>query len=700
MGSEASAGQGEAAEAGDLRIGGTTPAPQLPAAWSGHGRLPLLLAGYLPLSLLFCGRGADWTHGLLTSAGGGDAWSFVWFLNWWPWAILHGHDALRSGFVYAPGGYNLTWATAVPTAALLALPVTLGLGANVSFNLLTALAPGLDGFCACLLVRRCGGGAGASLLGGLLFGFSPYEAGQLQGHLNLDLTMPVPLACLLAVARARGSLDAPRFIGGLVLVLLAEFGLSVEVFATLCSFGAGAWLLFVALARPPDRPALLRLGRDGLAALAVTAAVASPWLAAMAAGASRIDGFVNPPWLYSTNLLNLVVPTRLTWLGGRLLSPVSASFSGNASEQGGYLGLPLLLLLGLLARERGRHRAVPALLALTAALALASLGPSLHVGRWDSRLPLPWWPALHLPLLKAAMPARFSLYVALAAAVAAGLWQAGATTRRGRRQRLAALAVAVLAVMPAPSAVRWRPMPLLPFFQPERVHASLGADATVLVLPYLAGMRGPTPAMLWQWQSGMGFRQTGGALSFLPAPDRRLAVVWQLADGVPGASFGNDVVAYLARAGAGAVVAGPGTTPALLAALRALGWPEQDGGGVTLFCVPPAATLRYAALSGDIWPAFGAWSWMGRSALVATHGRSAVLHVSGVGLPMPATTVTVRPERGPDIAYRIGAGGKLDIPLAADGRYRIIPGTTFAPRIAWKNSDSRTLSFAVSLEPH
>ena len=660
-------------------------------------------AVFLASSLLFplpsWNRGADWRHELLTSPGGGDAWSFVWFLNWWPWAIAHGHDPLHSAFVYAPAGYDLGWATPVPFAALLALPVTLVGGANLSFNLLTVLAPGLDGFCAFLLLRRCGAGRAGGLLGGLLFGFSPYEIGQLQGHLNLDLTAPVPLACLAVVARVQGRLRARGFVAALAAALLAEFGLSLEVFASSCTFGVVAWLLFAVAARPPLREVLLVAGREGLAALVLVAAIASPYLANMAAGAWRIPGFVNPPWLYSANLLNLVVPTRMTWLGGTLLAPVSAGYSGNASEQGGYLGLPLLVLLALLASERRHDRMVLALLALIVVLVVASLGPSLHVGRWDSRLPLLWWPAVHLPLLKGAMPARFSLHVSLAVAVAVACWQSGAMTRRGRLWRLAALVAAVLVVAPAPSAVRWERMPLLPFFEPDRVRTALGPDPTVLLLPFLADARGTTPAMLWQWQSGMAFRQTGGALSFVPDPDARRPVVWQLARGEPGAFFANDVTAYLAQAGASAVVAGPGTAPALLAALRALGWPEREDGGVALFRVPPTAALRFVALSGDTWPAFGAWSWMGRSALVTTHGRGAVLHVSAVGLPMPASSVGVRPEGGTTVAYPIAAQGRLDIPLAADGRYRITPGTTFAPRAAWGTKDPRILSFVVSLEP-
>ncbi|MBE7213219.1 MAG: hypothetical protein INR65_19570, partial [Gluconacetobacter diazotrophicus] len=278
-----------------------------------------VLAGFVALSVAFCGRGADWTHRLLASSGG-DAWSFVWFLNWWPWALFHGHGLLHSGFVYAPDGYDLSWATAVPTASLLALPVTLVFGADVSFNVLSALAPGLDGFSAFLLLRRCGATPIAGIAGGLVYGFSPFEAGQLQGHLNLDLTFPIPLACLLVVSRVQDRIGRRGFIAGLAATLLFEFGLSAEMFATFCCLGAGAWLLFVCLCRAPLRPVLLRAAAEAAVSLVVVAVLLLPWLLSMRAGAARIPGFNNPPWFYSTNLLNLIVPTRLTLLGGRLFA--------------------------------------------------------------------------------------------------------------------------------------------------------------------------------------------------------------------------------------------------------------------------------------------------------------------------------------------------------------------------------------------
>ena len=657
-------------------------------------------AAYLILSLWLYGRASGWDRYLLTTDGG-DAWSFVWFLNWWPWAIAHGHDPLHSGFVYAPLGYDLTWATAVPTASLLALPITLTLGAVVAFNVLSLAAPAIGASLTFVLARRCiGSDVATATLCGALFGFCPYETAQLGGHLNLDLTFPIPLACLLILERIQGRMRRRRFIVALALTALAEFGLSAEMFASLCSLGILVWLLFLALADRPMRHALLRLGAEILSALLLTAVALLPWLAHMRAYAPDIPGFLNPPWKFSANLANLLVPTRLTALGGRLAAPLSARFSGNLSEQGSYLGVPLLLMLLLLAWQRGRERIVAALLLAIAGLMLASLGPSLHVGGWDTGVPLPWWVALHLPLLKGALPARFSAYVALGTAIAAALWLSGPGTRGQRRIRFALVLAGCVLLLPDRSMVQWRPVPALPFFEPASVAASLGPDATVLVLPFLDAADGaPTPAMFWQWQSGMRFRQAGGYLSFVPLPLWRTGFVQSLMHDAPPEYFANEMSAFCADSHVSAILAGPTTSAPMLAALRRLGWAEQDRGGIALFRVPPVAALAYAELTGEIWLSHDEWSWLGRSAAIVSHGRPAILHVSSVGLPMPATTVTVSQAGSADIAYPIAANATLDIPVPSGAALRIRPDATFLPAVAFHSRDPRILSFQISLQP-
>ena len=79
-------------------------------------RLAVVGLIYLLLSLLYFGKLGDWGH--MYFGWGLDPIQFIWFLNWWPWAIAHGLNPFISYYVWYPHGFNLTWATSVPAAAL------------------------------------------------------------------------------------------------------------------------------------------------------------------------------------------------------------------------------------------------------------------------------------------------------------------------------------------------------------------------------------------------------------------------------------------------------------------------------------------------------------------------------------------------------------------------------------------------------
>ena len=131
----------------------------------------------------------------------------------------------------------------------------------------------------------------------------------------------------------------------------------------------------------------------------------------------------------------------------------------------------------------------------------------------------------------------------------------------------------------------------------------------------------------------------------------------------------------------------------------ALRWTDCNAGGVSLFRVPPADTLRYVVLSRPTWLASDDRSWLGRSALVMKHGQGAVLRPGSVNLPMPATTVTATVEPRPPVAHRVAVQGTLDILSAAHGSCRIIPAAALRPSIVRHTSDSRALSFMATLQP-
>ena len=573
---------------------------------------------------------------------GQDPLTFIWYLAWWPWAILHGQNPLVSDMVWAPTGYNLTWGTSLPTAALLAAPITLTAGPGVALGVLMVAAPCLSAFAAYLVAWQLGGRFAAALVTGLLYGFSSFETGQMLGHLNLALNFPVPLILLLAVRRVTGRTSARRFILLLTLALLTEFGISTEMFASLVVLGGAVWLVFLLAGPRTWRPALCGVARDAVLSGLLCLLVLLPFLLTMAAGASAFSGFINSPETYSSDLLNLIVPTEVTRLGRSLFAGFASRFTGNASEQGAYLGIPLLVILTLFAREH-RHTAwCRALLLSIAVLFVASLGPVLHVGGWTTTLPLPWALVTHLPMIEAALPARFSLYVALATAVAAGIWIASASTRRFYVARAAAGGLACLFLVPNRAAVAWSNAPALPFFAPTQVVAALGANRTILILPY--GVTGP--GMYWQVQAAFGFRQAGGYLSFVPSAFERLAIVLAFFRGQADTNFASDLSAFCATHDVSAIIAGPGTPANLLAALTDLGWKTQQTGGVMLVQVPPLADLHYVSLIGDSRPSGdGTWQLAGPQVTIATHGRAAAVDLSNTLLPGRAP-MTMRVARG------------------------------------------------------
>ena len=103
----------------------------------------------------------------------GDPQQTIWFLAWFPYAILHGHSSLLSNYQLFPRGENLMWNTSIILPSVLISPVTLTLGPVVAYNLLLTLAPVLTASTSYLAFRRYVGSRSAAGLGALaLFSFS------------------------------------------------------------------------------------------------------------------------------------------------------------------------------------------------------------------------------------------------------------------------------------------------------------------------------------------------------------------------------------------------------------------------------------------------------------------------------------------------------------------------------------------------
>jgi hypothetical protein len=261
----------------------------------------------------------------------------------------------------------------------------------------------------------------------------------------------------------------------------------------------------------------------------------------------------HPPQDFRTDLLNFVVPTRLSLAGAGWAGAVARHFPGNDSERGAYLGVPTLVIVVLYAWRSLRSDGARLLVVLLLLAVLATLGTGLMV---DGRVlaPLPWEHVGYLPLFDNVLVERLTLYASFVAAVMVALWTASV---RNLVLRIVLPALAVLAIVPNPASHAWITSFDVPrFFAGGAYRACIARDDIVLPLPVSAS----GDANLWQVTAGFGFRMAGGYVaSSPPTPFTRSTAVEQIALGAPvGAEQADWLRRYVAEKRVDAVVVAAG----------------------------------------------------------------------------------------------------------------------------------------------
>ncbi len=432
---------------------------------------------------------------------GRDPDQFVWMLAWWPHAVLHGTNPFVTHAVWAPQGANLAWDTSIPGLALLAAPVTLLGGPVLAYNVLAVLLPALAAWTAYLLCRHLTHAFWPSVAGGYLFGFSPYVLGQAEGHPHMTSVFLVPLIALVLVRYVEGSLTGARFVLALAVLLALQLWFSTELAFTV-TLALVVSLAVAAILVPASRRRLRRLLPPLVAAYAAAGLLASPLL--VYALLYLKHGAIHPVGKYSADLLNFVIPTNLTALGWSWTRSVADNFNAAPAENGAYLGLALLAILGWFAWSFRRVAAARFLVALIAIGVVAELGIRLTVDGHAS-ITLPWRLVSKYELFNNVLPVRISMFVALAASVCVAWWASSA--RAPRIARVALPALAIVMVVPSLWLSVWHEQPYRPaFFTQGTYRTCLAPDDNVLMLPFPIR----NDAMLWQAEAGFAFRMANG----------------------------------------------------------------------------------------------------------------------------------------------------------------------------------------------
>lgn len=223
------------------------------------------------------------------------------------------------------------------------------------------------------------------------------------------------------------------------------------------------------------------------------------------------------PDRFSSDLLNLFLPTRYQFVAPEAATRISDHFSGLFHEATAYVGLPLLLILTVVAARRWNDMRIRVATLVGAAMFLLSLGPYLHVGGDSTRWPLPWLPFTQVPLLEHVVPGRFTvfLWLAVAVVVAIVIDNAMQLPRRRAGPRLVAIAVALAVIVPAPLTSSTT---AIPTFFVRWDQEGMRPDATVMIAPFFRDGAGADP-MLWAAAAGDAVRMPE-AYAYVPGANR------------------------------------------------------------------------------------------------------------------------------------------------------------------------------------
>jgi hypothetical protein len=447
----------------------------------------------------------------------------VWFIGWIPHALVHGLNPFFSGAIYVPTGVNLAQNTASPFLGLLTAPLALVLSPLVIANLLMVLGMPVSAIAAFVVLRKWRVWWPAAALGGLIYGFSPCMVSQSVGHLELTF-LPLPPFIALTVASILQRRGSSLQLGlGLGLLVTAQYLISPEVLAVVAVLTVVA-IACVAVRHPSTVASTARAAaRPAAVAFGLTAVLlAYPvWM--------LLDGpqhFVGTVWPLSNpfhnDVLSFVAPGPLQRVSLGIPSDWGGEIANSSTEAGGYIGVPMLVIVAFLAWRSRRSPRMQLAMALLISAALLSLGPYLSVNGRTTHFPLPFLVLGHLPMLDNILPSRisFGMDALLAAVIAFGLddmrWMGSqnridGSLRRDRSQerRATAFAGLVLVTLVATQLPGWPYAKQVAVGLPADVRSAIPTgDPVAVTYPY--SYFPFSQSMLWQAQAEFAFRITGG----------------------------------------------------------------------------------------------------------------------------------------------------------------------------------------------
>jgi hypothetical protein len=471
----------------------------------------LVVATYLVLAVL--ANWNAWTTGATRALQSSqDPKLNAWLVAWTPFAVSHGVNPLFSHWVNLPYGANYSANVAIPFLGIIVSPITALWGPVAAVNFLISLAffgSAIAGYC---FVRHWTTWRPAAFLGGLLFGFSPYVVAEGIAHLHTMFVCLIPFIFIVLDEIFIRQRYSQRVLGLVLgLLLIAQYFISSELLATTALMALIAGIL-VALFNVREVRKRLMTAVPGMVLAVGLAIVVLAYPIIYAVKGPLHYTYVLPSGQYQSDLLSAVLPTSNELIAPTSAAAISDHFANNLSENGAYLGIPLVVLLVAAGALCRRSKVVVIGVLLTLSAYVLSLGSPLLIHNNNTGLHLPAGILRHLPLVGGAVLARISVYTFLFAALVLGV-----ALERLRRWPLWPNHWTGLPVSAVVSAIVLIPLiPALPyqeitvdtpsFFTTAAVDAVPQSSVAVIypqTTPYDAD------AMLWQASAAMRFKMPG-----------------------------------------------------------------------------------------------------------------------------------------------------------------------------------------------
>ena len=433
-----------------------------------------------------------------------------------------------TGMLWAPNTFNMAWTTWMPLVGLVLSPVTRWFGPVAALNIVFLAALPLSAWSSFVLYRYVTGSWWAAIVGGYFFGFSGYMLYRLwEGDPQLLLVFPVSFSVWLSLKILNGEIRPGKFVAALTAMLITEFLISLEVFATATLFGVITYAIaFFLSSQAAKRKRLLELVVPVLLSYGVTLLAVSPYLYFFFSSAAPKTPMWQP-FLFSADLLFFILPSWASALGQvavveRLFQtmPSTVTYVGFC-----YLGPIFLAITVIFGWQKRADARVRLLLWVMLTSAVLSLGPWLYIGG-HRIMAMPGALLAMMPLLRNALPVWFSMYLGLAVGLVVSLWISN--SQWSHAGKCAVLIAAVLFGLPRLSTAFWdNPVDTPRFFLDGAYRQYLTPGEIVLPVPY--GWHGNS--LMWQAQTDMYFRMAGAWTGPPPAEFERWPAMVALFNG-------------------------------------------------------------------------------------------------------------------------------------------------------------------------